>query len=160
VCILKWTTYWEYSAKQVLRTAVTSCCQVHTLNAHAHMPICGAAMLLYVPLVPKLRCCSMHSALNCAPLSTLRMGITLVLVPLYGYVFAWLETTLSLLCKQSSFLVYLKQFRLRCVCKKRRHDIEIIWKNNSKKLLRSEKTYHSSYQSFIKHKVFQVLSKS
>jgi len=26
--------------------AVTSCYQVHTLNADAHTPICGAAMLL------------------------------------------------------------------------------------------------------------------
>jgi len=31
---------------------VTSCYQVYAVNTNAHMPICGAAMLLLVPLVP------------------------------------------------------------------------------------------------------------
>jgi len=33
-------------SKASFRTAVASCCQVHVLNSDAHMPICGAAMLL------------------------------------------------------------------------------------------------------------------
>jgi len=33
-------------------------------ETEAHIPICNAAMLLYVPLVPKPRCCWLHTALN------------------------------------------------------------------------------------------------
>jgi len=42
--------------------AITSCYQVHTQNADAHIPICGGALLVLVPLVDW---CRNVAAVNC-----------------------------------------------------------------------------------------------
>ena len=55
VWILKWTTLLGIFCKIRFTPVVTSCYQVHVLSADE---------LLYMPLVPKRRCCWLHTALN------------------------------------------------------------------------------------------------
>ena len=77
--ILKWTTLLGIFCKLSFTPAVTSCDQVHALNADAHL---SATLLRY------FRCtwCRNLAAVNCTlhwivlTLSTLQMGITLVIV--------------------------------------------------------------------------------
>jgi len=76
VWIVKWTTLLEIFCKLSFRPAVTSCYQVHAINADVHL---SAALLCH------FRCnwCRNLAAVNCIlhwivlTLSTLRMGITL-----------------------------------------------------------------------------------
>ena len=77
--ILKWTTLLGIFFKLRFTPAVTSYYQVHALNADAHLP---------APLLCYFRCnwCRNLAAVNCIlhwivlTLSTLQMGITLVIV--------------------------------------------------------------------------------
>jgi len=79
VWILKWTTLLGIFCKLRFTPTLTSCCQVHALNADSH---------LFAALLCCLRCnwCQNFAAVNCILhwivliLSTLQMGITLVTV--------------------------------------------------------------------------------
>ena len=77
--ILKWTTLLGIFCKQSFTPDVTSCCQVHVLNADAHL---AATLLCYFKCNWRRNLATVNRILNwiVLPLFTLHMGITLLIV--------------------------------------------------------------------------------
>ena len=64
VWILKLTTLLEIFCNISFTPAVTSCYQQHALNVDPHLSAALLCYVLQVQLVPKSRCCQLHTARN------------------------------------------------------------------------------------------------